>query len=121
MLCPREATEASSPCIIAIQCSNGLSDIAEDITLHQDLRAISRVNARVHVFKVRVIDVSGAEAETGRAAADVEPVVVVLRDVQVASVFVGIVVAVPDQRRFPVVVEICVGHRYPFRGVCDVD
>lgn len=53
-------------------------------------------------------------AETGRTAADVEPVVVVLGHVQMPGVFCGVVVAVTDKRCFPVVVKIGVGDCDPF-------
>lgn len=53
-----------------------------------------------------VVDVLVAEAPRGTAGARVAPVVVVVGDVQVAKVDVAQGVAVADEGRLPVVVEV---------------
>ena len=82
--------------------------------MNEDLGTVTSVDSGVHAVEIGVIDVAGTIAKTGRAAADIEPVVVVLGYVQVSGVFCGVAVAVADEGRFPVVVEIGVGDCDPF-------
>lgn len=51
----------------------------------------------------------------------VVPVVVGIRDVQVAGVFGAVAVAVADKRGFPMVVDVVVGEGDPVRGVGNVE
>lgn len=60
-----------------------------------------------------VVDVLVAEAPCRTAGAHVAPVVVVVRDVQMAKVDVPEGVVVSDERRLPVVVEVVPGYRDP--------
>lgn len=60
-----------------------------------------------------VVDVLAAEAPRGAARALVAPVVVVVRDVQVARVEVAEGRVVADQRGLPVVVEVVPGDGDP--------
>lgn len=60
-------------------------------------------------------------SETWCSAANVQPVVVVLSDVEMPGVFSSIIIAVPDEGGFVVIVEVGVGDCYPFRCVGDVD
>lgn len=53
--------------------------------------------------------------------ADVEPVVIVLCNVQVTGILRCIVVAVANEGGFPVIVQIRIGDGHPFAGVGDVD
>ncbi len=62
-----------------------------------------------------------SKSETGRPWTDVCPVVVMLGDVEMASVFCAVFVRVADEGRLPVVVEVAVGDSDPFWGVCDID
>jgi hypothetical protein len=55
---------------------------------------------------VRVVDVARAEAEERAARVGVLPVVVGVRDVQLARVLRPVAVAVSDERGLPVVVEV---------------
>lgn len=58
---------------------------------------------------VRVVDVARAEAEERAARVGVLPVVVGVRDVQLARVLRPVAVAVSDERGLPVVVEVDAG------------
>lgn len=58
---------------------------------------------------VRVVDVARAEAEERAARVGVLPVVVGVRDVQLARVLRPIAVAVSAERGLPVVVEVDAG------------
>ena len=51
---------------------------------------------------------AGAVSQAGGSASDVVPIIVVLRYMEVARVLRSVIVAVSDQGRFPVVVQICV-------------
>lgn len=55
------------------------------------------------------------------SASNIVPVVIVLRNVEVTSVLGSIVIAVANQRGFPVVMEVRVGNCHPFRGVGNVN
>ena len=68
-----------------------------------------------------VVDVLVAEAAGGASGANVAPVVVVVGNVQLAKVDVAQVVAVTNERRLPVVVEIVPGDSDPIGGAVDVD
>lgn len=70
----------------------------------------------VDLVKVAVVDVARTETD-GRCARVVVPVVVVLGYVQVAGVLGTVGVGVPDQRGFPVVVDVTVGDGYEVCGV----
>lgn len=61
-----------------------------------------------------------SETKGWRARIDVIPEIVILRDPEVALVFVAIVVRVSDQRRLPVVVEEGVGNRDEVGGVSEL-
>lgn len=61
-----------------------------------------------------VVDVLAAEAPRGAARSLVAPVVVVVRDVQVAGVEAAEGRVVADQRGLPVVVEVVPGDGDPF-------
>lgn len=60
------------------------------------------------------------EPQQRHAAVDVPEVVVGVRDVQLAPVLAAVVVAVPDQRGFEVVVEQRVADRQPVAAVAEV-
>lgn len=64
---------------------------------------------------------ASAESVRGTTAVDVVPVVVGVRDDQVASVLVRVAVRVADQRCLPVVVDVRVRHGHVVTGVGDVD
>lgn len=59
----------------------------------------------------------GAEADRGRARADVKPVVVRVGDAEVVGVLGGVGVGVPDEGGFPVVVEEGAGWEGGLAGV----
>ena len=46
-------------------------------------------------------DVSGAEPDRGRTAVGVDPLVVGIRDVELARVLVGVAIGVADKRSLP--------------------
>lgn len=64
---------------------------------------------------------AGAEAERGAARVEVGEVVGGVGDGQVALVFGAVGVGVPDERRFPVVVQVGVGDGDEVSGVGDVE
>jgi len=102
------------PSISTIQGSNWLSAIAENIALDQYLSAVSGVNPSIHTVKIGIVYVSSSESQTGSPASDIVPVVVVLRNMQMASIFGSIIITVPNEGSLPMVMEISVGDRYPF-------
>jgi hypothetical protein len=51
-------------------------------------------------------DVAGAEPDRGRAAVDVDPLVVGVRDVECPSVLVGVAVRVTDERSLPLLCDV---------------
>lgn len=55
------------------------------------------------------------------SGADIEPIVVVLRDVQVTGILRRVVVAVANEGRLPVIMQIRIGDGDPLTGVGDVD
>jgi proteasome assembly chaperone (PAC2) family protein len=109
------------PNIVTISGKNGLGDVGENIALNKYLCAFSSINTGVYILEVRVIDVSGAESKTWSTRANVEPVVVVLGDVQVSSIFGAVRVRVSDERCLEMIMEIGVGNSNPFRGVSDIN
>lgn len=64
---------------------------------------------------------AGSKAEGWATRVDVGPVVVGVRDNQVALVLVTVVVGVADQRALPVVVEVGVGDRHIVRAMGDIE
>ena len=82
---------------------------------------MARVNPIRHILVVVVVEVSCAEAERGTARVQVVEVVVGVGHSQVALVFGGVGVGVPDQGGFPVVVQKGVGYGDVVGGVRDVE
>ena len=64
---------------------------------------------------------ASSESQRWCSAANVEPVVVVLCNVEMSGIFSGVVVAVSDERCLPVIVEVGIGNRYPLGCMGDVD
>lgn len=60
---------------------------------------------------------AGAEAERWTARVEVRPVVVVVGDAEMASVFGAVAVRVADERCLPVVVDVGVAHGHKIGGV----
>jgi type II secretory pathway component PulC len=56
---------------------------------------------------------ASSKSQTGRSAANVQPVVVMLGNVEMSCVLGGVVIAVPDERGFKVIVKVRVRNRYP--------
>lgn len=88
--------------------TEGLARVAaEDVALDEHLVVGARVDGLVSKVLVEVVvDVLVAEAAGGTARSRAAPVVVVVGDVQVAPVDVAQGVAVADEGRLPVVVEV---------------
>ena len=79
-----------------------LARVHERRALHQQLRALARVDPGVQQRLVVVVhDVHRAEPHRRRPAVDVLPVVVRVRHPQVSRVLVPVAVRVSDQRRLP--------------------
>ena len=55
---------------------------------------------------------AGSEADGGTAGVNVGPVVVGVRYAKVSGILGAVGVRVPDERGFPVVVDVAVGDRY---------
>lgn len=68
--------------------------------------SISGVDSGIHTVEVRVVDVASAVSQARSSAADVEPVVVVLSDVEMSGILCCIIVAVADEGCFPVVMKV---------------
>ena len=66
---------------------------------------VDRTAGGVSLLVVRVVDVPGTETDQGAARVAVLPVVVGIRDVELARVFGRVAVAVPAQGGLPVVME----------------
>ena len=64
---------------------------------------------------------ASSESQTRCSATDIEPVVVVLGNMEMSGILGTVTVAVPDKRCLPVVMEITIGNCHPFRCVGDVD
>lgn len=56
---------------------------------------------------------AGSVAERRSARPNVGPVIVCLSDVQVSSIFCSVVVRVANERSFPVIMDVGVGHGHP--------
>jgi hypothetical protein len=63
---------------------------------------------------------TSAVSQRWSTGTDIRPVIVVLCNMEVASVFRGVVVRVADERSFPVVMEVSIGDCDPFRSMGDV-
>lgn len=94
--------------ITIIRAVERLVTAHKDVGLDEDLCTIACVDAVVDSREVRVENVACAEADGGRARVDVEPVVVVLCDAEMAGVFVAVGVGMTDQRCFPVIVNVAI-------------
>jgi hypothetical protein len=92
-----------------------------DVVLDEELGTLARVDAIGDVLVVVVVEVASSEAERRATRVDVEPVVVVVGDGQVALVFAAVAVRVADQRALPVVVHEAVGDGDVVSGVCNVE
>lgn len=103
--------------LVRVGRRDGVLDAAEGVALDYDARAHARVDGRRHVLVVAVVDVGGAEADRGRARADVAKVVVRVGDAEVGEVLGGVGVGVPDEGGFPVVVEEGAGWEGGLAGV----
>lgn len=88
----------------------GLLASNKGVGFNQQLSTFAGIHAIGNIEEVAVVDVASAEAERGSARVDVVPVVVVLGDVQVASVLTAVAVRVSDQGSLVVVVDEGVGH-----------
>jgi hypothetical protein len=60
-------------------------------------------------------------SNTRSSASNIEPIIVMLSDMEMAGIFSCIVVAMANEICLPMVVEEGIGNCYPFRGVSDVD
>lgn len=108
--------------LLAVNAEDWLDDVAEDSALDECLSAHASVHtAGGDVLVVVVEDVSTSEAEQWCTRADVCPVVVGVGDVELASVLLGVAVAVADERGLVVVVELGVGNGDPVGGVAHVE
>ena len=87
------------------------------VGLNKHLGAITSVDSIVDVEEVAVVDVARTETNGWCTRVDVVPVVVVLRDMQMAGVLVTVVVRVTDQRCLVVIVKEGVGHSDIVGGV----
>lgn len=109
------------PNVIAVKTRNWLANILENVTLNQNLRAISGVHPSVGIQEIAVVDMTGTESQRRHTGSDIVPVIVVLSYCQVTGIFSGIAVRVADQRCFEVVVEIDVRDCDPVAGVGYID
>ena len=84
--------------VIRVERGNRLLGLDEDIGLDENLSTITSVDSgREDVLVVVVEDVAGTEADGRKTGRDVGEVVVGVGDVEVASVFSGVVVRVADE------------------------
>jgi hypothetical protein len=56
---------------------------------------------------------TSSKPQTGRSAANVQPVVVMLGNMEMSCVLGAVAIAVPDERGFKVIVKVRVRNRYP--------
>jgi hypothetical protein len=103
-----------SPCGITVQCSNWFCAVNKDAALNQDLSSISGIDSSIHAIEIGVVDVASTISQARGATANVVPVVVVLSNVKMSGIFCGIVVAMANEGRLPVVMEIDIGNGNPF-------
>lgn len=92
--------------IVRIQTSDGLGHVAEDVALHKYLSAITRIDGRVHVFVVVVVDMASAKSERWATGAKILPVVIGIGNAKVAGVFGSIVITVPHETRLEMIMKV---------------
>lgn len=94
--------------LLAVEVGDdGALDVVERVLLDEHLGAHAGVDTGGgNVLVAAAVDVGGAEAHRGSTRVDVGPVVVVVGDVELASVISAGVVAVADQAGLPVVGEL---------------
>jgi hypothetical protein len=93
----------------------------EDIALHEDLVVTSAVDGLVQEVLVQVVvDVLVTEAASRAPSARVPPVVVVVSNVEMASVNISESIAVTNQGALPVVVEVVPGDSDPITSTDDI-
>lgn len=84
--------------VIRVERGNRLLGLDEDVGLDENLSTVTSVDSgREDVLVVVVEDVAGTEADGRKTGRDVGEVVVGVGDVEVASVFSGVVVRVADE------------------------
>lgn len=89
--------------LIRVEVSNDSErDVAEVALLNQDLGTHARVDARGrNIFEAAAVDVSSSEAEGWKAGVDVDPAIVVVGNLELASVLIGVAVGVTDKGSLP--------------------
>jgi hypothetical protein len=84
------------PCSIAVKSSNRLSAVRKDIALNQDLSSISSIDSGIHIQEVRIVHMTSTVSNAWSSATNIEPIVVMLSNMEMAGVFSSIVVAVAN-------------------------
>lgn len=64
---------------------------------------------------------ASSKSQTGCSTTNVEPVVVMLGNMEMSSILGTVVIAVSDERCFPVIVKVAVGNCNPFGCVSNVN
>jgi len=86
---------------------NSQWDIGEAVLLNQDLGTHAGVDTGGWaVGEAAAVDVTGTETEGWETGVDVIPAVVVVSNLELASIFGGVAVGVTDERALPVVMEL---------------
>ena len=85
------------------------------------MSSITSVDAINNLIVVVVENVSGTETKRWATGVDVVPVVVVVCDAEVSSVFGGVGVGVANEGCLPVVVDVGVGDSDKVGGVGEID
>lgn len=81
---------------------DGELDAAEVALFNQDLGTHARVDTRGRaVFEAAAVDVSSSEAEGWETRVDVDPAVVVVGNLQLASILIAVAVGVAHKRSLP--------------------
>lgn len=108
---------------IRVQISNhGQLNVQEVVVLHASNSAHARVDTGSWDVLIAVgVDVSGSESERWKTGVDVGEVVVVVGDVELASVLRSVGVGVTDERALPVVGELVPGDSDSIGSVSDIE
>ena len=100
---------------------DGLLSTGPDVVLDEDLGTLANVDTISNILEDVVEEMGSAEAQGRSTRVDVEPVVVDVGDVHLASVLSGVVVGVANQGCLVVVVELAVADSDPVNGVGQVE
>jgi hypothetical protein len=63
---------------------------------------------------------TNAVSYTRSSAPNVEPIIIALGDMKMASIYYRIVIAVANKRSFPVIMQVSIRNSDPLRSVADI-